>query len=123
MKGQANIVSGIHHLLMAREHFESFRRDHQQSKGDILFKGYTQRITWILTDLKTHPHLPEPVREGIKKEIESDVFAVPAINEKISLLKPEHREQLETIIDRLINGEELIVENVNEEYETHTNTI
>lgn len=123
MKGQGNIVSGIHHLLMATEHFESFRRDHQHSKGDILFKGYTQRIRWILTDLKTHPFLPDTVRSGIKKEIESDVFAIPAINEKISLLKPEHREHLEEIIDRLINGEELIVENITEENEILTDTI
>jgi hypothetical protein len=50
----------------------------------------------------THPQLPDVVREGIKREINSDIFAIPAIHEKIALLNPKHREVLEEFIDELL---------------------
>jgi FixJ family two-component response regulator len=51
----------------------------------------------------THPQLPDVVREGIKREINSDIFAIPAIHEKIALLNPKHREVLEEFIDELLS--------------------
>jgi hypothetical protein len=51
----------------------------------------------------------EFVREGIKKEIASDVFSVPAIMEKIALLNPEQRDGMEQVIDALLKGEKIEV--------------
>jgi hypothetical protein len=109
IKSRSDIVSALQHLKMADEHFISFCNEHKGSKGARHFGNYSQRINWICRDLYTNPHLPESVRLGIKQEVESDVFSVPAISEKIALLKPEQRECLEEVIDRLIAGEELIV--------------
>lgn len=102
MKGSSNIVSAIQHLKMAQEHFESFAREHPGSKGAALFLGYSKRINWVFTDLKTHPMLPDVVREGIRREINSDVFAVPAIAEKAALLPPSRRDEVEDFIDKII---------------------
>jgi len=103
MKG-SNIVSAVHHLKLAQEHFEDFIREHADSKGAKLFRSYSHKIKWIHTDLTTHPFLPEEVREGIKQEVNSDVLAIPAINEKIALLNPTQREAIETAIDQILEG-------------------
>ena len=105
MRG-SNIVSAIHSLKMAQEFFSDFTREFPDSAGSRLFDKYNKRVDWILNDLITHPCLPEYVREGIKEELKSDVFTVPAIVEKVSLLRPEQRETIETLIDAALNGEE-----------------
>ena len=110
MKGSSNIVSSVHHLKMAYDHLESFCLEHPGTKGSRLFETYKKRLEWIVKDLVTHTELPESVREGIKHEWNSDVFAVPAIAEKSSLLNPEQREFIETVIDGLLNGEKITVE-------------
>lgn len=95
---------------MADEHFNVFQLEHPGTKGATLLKGYGKRVQWIWTDLLTHPQFPAEVREGIRKEINCDVFAVPAIQEKIPLLTPEKREFVEIIIDRLLAGEEMNIQ-------------
>lgn len=107
MKGGSNIVSGVHCLKQAHDHFTSFQLDHQGSKGAALAKGYNQRIAWIVRDLLTHPFLTQPVRDGIKAEWNSDVWAVPAIAEKVALLSPDQRDNVERLVDALLNGEEI----------------
>lgn len=109
MKGGSNIISGVHCLRQALDHFESFQREHPGSKGDHLFAGYAKRLNWIATDLITHPLLPESVRSGVKAEWNSDAFAVPAIAEKAALLNPEQRESVEALIDQLLLGETLTI--------------
>jgi len=111
MADNSNIVCGIHHLKLAMEYFEDFQRQHPATKGATLFKVYCGKINWMLNDLITHPALPEVVREGIKKEINSDLLAIPAIAEKIALLKPESREAVEDLIETILGGAELIIEN------------
>ena len=95
----ANIIGAIQNLKMAQEQFLDFCRQFPNSQGEKLFKTYVSKIDWVFKDIITHPFLTNEVRVGIKKEIESDVFAVPAILEKIALLKPEQREIIEDIID------------------------
>lgn len=107
MKGGSNIVSAIHALRQAFDYFESFEKDHPGSKGAQLFTNYRKKIDWIYTDMLTNPHLTEPVREGMRREWNSDVFALPAINEKIPLLNPDQRELIETIVDALLKGEKV----------------
>ena len=114
MKGRSNIVAGIHHLKMAFDHFEDFGREHPGTKGSRLFEGYNNRLKWIMNDLATHPLLPEDVRNGVKEEVNSDVFAIPAIAEKISLLSPANRESLEEALDLLLSGEEITISTLQE---------
>lgn len=105
MKGASNIVSAIDHLRQAFEHFGSFQREHPASKGSKTFKNYNLKLEWIYTDLYSNPFLTDEVRAGIKREWNSDVFSVDAINEKVALLSPEKREMVETVIDGLLKGE------------------
>jgi hypothetical protein len=101
----ANIVSAIQHLKMAKEHYDDFIRQYPESSGARLFLSHVNKINWIFKDTITHPHITQAVRDGIKKEILSDVFAVPAINEKVALLSPEQREIIEETIDAMLAGE------------------
>ena len=110
MKGGSNIISGTHSIKQAFDHFESFQREYPGTKGARLFKGYNEKLEWVFKDLLRHPFLTESVREGIKAEWNSDVFAVPAIIDKVALLTPEQREFIEVTIDAMLEGEEIIVE-------------
>jgi hypothetical protein len=110
----ANIIGAIQNLKMAQEQFQDFCRQFPNSQGERLFKTYVSKIDWIFKDIITHPFLTDEVRLRIKKEIESDVFAVPAILEKIALLKPEQREIIEDVIDAYISGETIKIVDINE---------
>src|SRR6478736_3379630 len=110
MKASSNIISAVHHLKMASEHLEDFNRSHPGTKGAILFNGYKKRLEWIVKDLITLPMLPQAVRDGIKSEWQSDVFTVDAIAEKAALLNPALRENLEALIDNLLKGEQIQIE-------------
>jgi hypothetical protein len=103
----ANIVSAIQHLKMAKEHYDDFIRQYPESSGARLFLSHVNKINWIFKDTITHPHITQVVRDGVKKEILSDVFAVPAINEKVALLTPEQREIIEETIDAMLSGEKV----------------
>jgi Fe-S cluster biosynthesis and repair protein YggX len=101
----SNIVSAIHHLRMAEEHYEDFIREFPGSMGTRLFQSYITKIKWIYNDIISHPYITQEVRDGIKKEISSDIFAIPAINDKVALLNPEQREMIEDTIDAMLAGE------------------
>lgn len=107
---KADVVSFIQHIKMADEHLSSFIRDYRGSAGAIIFTRYQSKIKWMLNDLLAQPIFTQPVREGIRNEINSDVFAVPAIAEKIALLSPVQRSAVEDLIDTLLSGAELTVE-------------
>ena len=114
VKSGANIINAIQNLKMAQEQFEDFRRQYPDTKGEKLFKIYSEKITWIFKDMISHPHITEEVREGIRHELDSDVFAVPAIMEKISLLTPEQREIIENVIDAYISGEKIKIVDIDD---------
>lgn len=110
----SNIVSAVHHLKMAKEHFEDFRREFPEAMGSRLFKTYIAKIDWIFKDLLAYPHLTPGIREGFKAEIESDVFAVPAISEKVALLNPQQRDLIEATIDAMLSGVEIKISDIPE---------
>jgi len=110
----ANIINAIQNLKMAQEQFEDFCRQYPNSQGSRLFKKYSDKISWIFSDLISNPFLTEEVRIGIKTEITSDVFAVPAIIEKVALLTPNQRDMIESTLDALISGEEVKIVDINE---------
>jgi len=110
----ANIINAIQNLIMAREQFEDFCRQYPNSQGSRLFKKYSGKISWMFSDLVSNPFLTEEVRIGIKNEIESDVFAVPAIIEKVALLTPDQRDLIESTLDALLSGEEVKIVDIKE---------
>ena len=110
----ANIINAIQNLIMAREQFEDFCRQYPNSQGSRLFKKYSDKISWMFSDLVSNPFITEEVRIGIKNEIESDVFAVPAIIEKVALLTPDQRDLIESTLDALLSGEEVKIVDINE---------
>jgi len=114
MNNGANIISAIQNLKMAQEQFDDFCRQYPDSQGSRLFKKYSEKINWIFSDLITNPFVTAEVRIGIKNEIASDVFAVPAIVEKVALLTPDQRDIIESTLDALINGEEVKIIDINE---------
>jgi hypothetical protein len=97
---------------MAKEHFEDFRREYPQAMGSRLFKSYINKIDWIFKDLLAYPHLTQAIRDGFKAEIESDVFAIPAISEKVALLNPQQREMIEVTIDAMLSGIEIKISDI-----------
>lgn len=107
MKGGSDIVSAIHCIRQAYDHFESFQREHPGTKGAALTKNYNTKLEWVYRDLLTHPFLPEVVRSGMRREWQSDVFAVPAISENVALLAPEQRAFVERLIEAMLNGEQI----------------
>jgi hypothetical protein len=100
---RSNIISAIHKLKEAKEHFQDFQREHPNSKGEKLAGKYVSKIDWIYTDLVTFPLFPAPVIEGVRKEWQSDSFQISAIAEKAALLMPEQRELIEGVIDDYLN--------------------
>jgi hypothetical protein len=107
MKGGANIVCGVHSIRRAYEQFESFQREYPNTKGANMFKRYNDKLEWIVRDLISHENFTEEIRNGLKSEWNSDVFVVPAIEEKVSLLKIEQRDSIEYVIDKLLEGNEV----------------
>lgn len=104
---KSNIISAIHHLRMSKEHWQDLQREMPNSLGEKLGKKYEAKIDWIYTDFISCHLFPSAVRDGCRKEWNSDVFAVPAIVDKVALLAPDKRELVESIIDAMLSGEEI----------------
>ena len=103
----SNIVSAIHHLRMAKEFFEDFCRQYPSSRGDRFFGSFIKKIQFIYSEMICYPHLNDEIRDGIRREWNSDVLAVPALFEKIPLLTPEQRELIELTVDSMLKGEDV----------------
>jgi hypothetical protein len=103
----SNVITAIHHLRIATEYMDDFVRSSPSSRGGSLFKIYSAKVKWILRDILTFPYFSEQVREGIRYEMNSDPLAYQAIIERISLLNPKQRDQLELVIEDLIKGKKI----------------
>lgn len=110
----SSIVSFIHHLNYARHYAEDAKRQQSSHEGNVFWKKYIDKIEWMFNDFKTYPRFSQEVRNGVQKEWDSDVFTVASINEKIALLNPEQREQIEAVLDKVLKKEtETITININ----------
>jgi hypothetical protein len=98
----SSIISAIHHIRASREYIDDFIRSAPNTRGAIIFKGYRDKLDWVLRDVITYPHFGVGVREAIKVEILSDPLQYPAIVDRIALLTPDQRERLEEIVETLI---------------------
>ena len=121
VKRGANIINAIQNLKMAQEQFDDFCRQYPNSQGSRLFGSYSKKISWIFSDIVTHPFLTDEVRNGIKHEIESDVFAVPAIIEMVALLSPEQRDLIESTLEAMLSGQEVKIVDINDETHDSSN--
>lgn len=110
----SNFITSIHHLRICSEYMDDIVRQHPGSRAAALFEGYSKKLKWILRDIYTHPHFTDPIRDGIKREIDSDPLTYRAIMERISLLAPAQRDLLELVIDDFLNGKQIKIE-INEQ--------
>lgn len=110
----SNFITSIHHLRICSEYMDDIVRQTPGSRAAALFEGYSKKLKWILRDIYTHPHFTDPIRDGIKREIDSDPLTYRAIMERISLLAPAQRDMLEFVIDDMLNGKQIKIE-VNEQ--------
>lgn len=101
---RSNIVQSIQHLKLANEFMQDFIRSAPNTRGAVVFSDYSRRVKWIFKDIITYPHFDDEVRKGIKYEIESDAFSVPAITERVALLNPDQRQMLEDMIEDILAG-------------------
>lgn len=106
----SNFITSIHHLRICAEYMDDIVRQYPGSRAAVLFEGYSKKIKWILRDILTYPYFNEEIRDGIKKEIESDPLTYRAIMESISLLTPDQRNLLEFVIDDLLNGKQIKIQ-------------
>lgn len=110
MKGQSEFAEGFACIKRTYDLWKSFIRDRPGTRAEMLFGQYTRKIEWIANDLITCNHFPLEVREGIRKEWASDPFVTPSIIERLSLLTPDQREGIETVIEMLLSGEKMEIE-------------
>ena len=101
---RSSIVQAIQHLKQAEEFMNDFIRQAPNTRGAVIFDGYSRKVRWILRDILTFPYFTDEVRLGIRTEIESDAFAVQAIHDKIPLLNPEQRAMLEELVGDMLEG-------------------
>lgn len=104
----SNLVLAIQAVKQAKEQFEDFQRQYPATRGAKLCELYAHKLNWIGKDLITNPLFGDDIVKGVKQEWESDAYSVPAIYEKFSLLDPNKRELIETIVDGLLAGEEIV---------------
>jgi hypothetical protein len=109
MEKRSNLIQGLHALKIAKENFACLALDNKGGLGEKLGKRYERQIDAIYNDFISTPQFPKEVREGVRSEWNSDVFAVGAISEKLALVPPKEREQLEMIIDGILNGEKITI--------------
>ena len=114
LKRGANIINAIQNLKMAQEQFDDFCRQYPNSQGSKIFGSYSKKISCVFSDIISHPFLTEEIRDGMKKEIASDVFAVPAIVEMVALLTPKQRDLIEDTLEAMIAGEEVKIVDIKE---------
>jgi hypothetical protein len=107
---RSSVVQAIQHVKIADEFMKDFVRDAPNTLGAVIFKDYSKRLQWILRDIITYPYFDDAVRQGIKVEIQSDAFAVPAIVGKIALLNPEQREMMEDLVDDILKGKTIHID-------------
>jgi hypothetical protein len=104
----SSIVDGFTKIKQSKEMFQDFLRAVKGGIGERIIKGYIAKIDWILMDFKTQIHFPPEIRESIRQELDhSDSYQTDAIYEKILLLTPKNKELIETVMDSMIDGEEI----------------
>lgn len=103
---KSSIMSTIQHIKLAIEFAQDVQRAGYTKAGKT-FKNYEKHLQWILKDFKTNPLFPDEVRQGIDKELKSDMFALEGLREKIPLIPADYRCDLEEAIDAILEGRQV----------------
>lgn len=100
----------LSHLKISLYYAESFRNECKpEAQGRRLMADYIRKIDWILKDVITNPHFPPDAIEEIKKEIESDVLSIPAINDKLNMMDDERRAHAEKVLNIISGGGKILI--------------
>jgi hypothetical protein len=105
----SSVVSCIHHLKLADEYAKDFVRANPGTRGSAIFANYSLKLNWILRDVVTYPHFDDEIRESMRKEIASDAFSYESLTEKLALLNPEQREELDGLLTDILKGKTIEV--------------
>ena len=100
---KSSIMSTIQYIKLASEFAQDVQRS-GHSKASKTFKNYEKHLQWILMDFKTNPLFPDEVRQGLDKELKSDMFALEGLREKIPLIPAEYRADLEEAVEAILEG-------------------
>jgi hypothetical protein len=106
---RSSIVQSIQNLKLADEYMNDFIRSAPNTRGSAIFTDYSRRVNWILRDIITYPFFDDEVRKGVRTEVKSDAFSVPAIFEKIPLLNPEQRQMMEDLVEDILAGKTVTI--------------
>lgn len=111
MASDNEILKALHDLWRAKLHLKLFvlSENVANPKVKVQFKGYINKIEYIVNDIKLHPQCSEEIRQAINEEWNSDILTIDSIQEKVLQLTPNEREIVETILDAVIAGEEINV--------------
>lgn len=107
---RSSIIQAIQHLKMSDEFMKDFIRAAPNTRGAVIFRNYSNKVQWILKDIVTFPYFEDEVRKGVRKEIESDAFEIPAIHDRVSLLNSEQRQMIEDLIEDVLKGKTIHVD-------------
>jgi len=100
-----SVAKGLTHIHIAKQYFEDVKTE-ASLDVKMIFNQYIQKCEWILANLKDR--LSEENRMVLNEELENSL-TVDAIADKVILLDNQKKDFVESVIDRLINGEEIII--------------
>ena len=100
---KSSIMSAIQYIKLAQEFCQDVQRS-GHTKASKTFKNYEKHLNWIIRDFKTNPLFPDEVRQGLDKELSSDLFALEGLREKIPLIPAEYRVDLEEAVEAILEG-------------------
>lgn len=110
MDNTFSLAKSLHFINLAKQYLDDVRRG-TNGEVKLIFNQYIQKCDWILGDLKNR--LNQQSREALAKELEGSLD-MDAIMDKVIHLDNQQIAFIETVIDALIKGEEVIVEHKNE---------
>lgn len=106
----SDFVNAVINIAKARDYMLSFMRDHPSSKLGRNCRVWLGKINWLEADIVSSPAFDDQTRLALKYELNSDVFTMDAIMEKIAHLTPDQRLQIERVVELVAEGNALKIE-------------
>ena len=100
-----SLAKSLHHIHLAKQYFEDVRCG---TNGDIkaIFNQYIQKCDWIISNVKDR--LPQENRIALSSELEGSID-IEAIMDKLIHLDSKQKIFIESLINSLLKGEEIII--------------
>jgi len=105
-----SLAKSLHLINLAKMYLEDIRRDVNMDVK-LIFNQYIQKCEWILFDLRNR--LSQENREILLKELDNSID-MDAVLDKVIRLDNKQVIFIESVMDALIKGEEVVVEHKNE---------